>query len=90
MNMNEIVKPDSAAVRWAARLAYCAIAPFVLVGGLITDLHSFLLRVAIAVHDAFGGIDPAVPEIAAGLLTAAIFIGTFIGTAIFSALEAAP
>jgi len=76
--LEEIEKPDSTAVRWVARLAYCAMAPFVLVGGLITDLHSFLLRVADNVHDAFGGIDSAVPELAAGVLTAIIVIGTTI------------
>ncbi len=70
--MNEIEKPDSAAVRWAARLAYCAMTPFVLVGGLIVDLHSFNLRVAITVHDAFGGDDPAVPEVAVGMVNLAV------------------
>tara|TARA_B100001094_G_C18128753_1_gene771005 strand:- start:1238 stop:1489 length:252 start_codon:yes stop_codon:yes gene_type:complete len=61
--MSEIAQSDSAAVRWAARLVYCAMAPFVLVVGLLVDLHSFLLRVARTVHNAFGGIDPAVPEV---------------------------
>lgn len=38
MSMNETeLAVDSAAVRWAARLVYCAMAPFV----LLVDLHSF-------------------------------------------------
>ncbi len=81
--MSEIAQSDSAAVRWAARLVYCAMAPFVLVGGLLVDLHSFLFRVAWIVFGAFGESDPAVPEMIVILLYAVTFIATFI--AIFSA-----
>ena len=67
---------DSAAVRWAARLVYCAMAPFVLVGGLLLDLNWFVLRVARTVHNAFGGDDPAVPEGIVGVLYAVTIIAT--------------
>jgi hypothetical protein len=58
MNETELAV-DSAAVRWAARLVYCAMAPFVLVGGLLVDLHSFNRRVVRTAVFAFGGDESA-------------------------------
>ena len=81
--MSEITQSDSAAVRWAARLVYCAMAPLVVVGGLLVDLHSFNLRVVRTVYYAFGGDDTAVPEMIVTLLYAVSYLATVL--AIFSA-----
>lgn len=62
----------SAVERWAARLLYLVLAPFVLVGGLLADLHFAMVRVATAVCDAFGWDDPALPEVAVGGVNLAI------------------
>ena len=65
--MSEVGQPDSTAVRWAARLVYCAMAPFVLVGGLLVDIHGSMVRVARIVCGEFGWDDPALPEVVVGL-----------------------
>ena len=87
--MNEITQSDSAAVRWAARLVYCAMAPFVLVGGLLVDiiwdLHSFNLRVAWIVFGAFGGSDLSLFEGIIGFLYGVTFIVALIS--LFSVLS---
>jgi hypothetical protein len=87
LDQHEIAQSDSAAVRWAARLVYCAMAPLVVVGGLLVDravdLHSFLLRVVRTVYYAFGGDDTAVPEMIVTLLYAVSYLATVL--AIFSA-----
>ena len=77
-------------MRWAARLVYCAMAPFVLVGGLLVDiiwdLHSFNLRVAWIVFGAFGGSDLSLVEGIIGFLYGVTFIATV--TALCSVLYA--
>ncbi len=47
----------SALERWAARLLYLAIAPFVVVVGLLLDIHDSMVRVATAVCIALGNGD---------------------------------
>ena len=81
---------DSAAVRWTARLVYCAMAPFVLVGGLLVDLHSFNLRVVRTVYDAFGGDDPAVPEVIIGFVDGVIAISSLLAFILLAAPGSAP
>ncbi len=78
LDQHEIAQSDSAAVRWAARLVYCAMAPLVLVGGLLVDLHSFLLRVAWIVFGAFGGSDLSLFDGIIGSLYGVTFIVAFI------------
>jgi len=62
----------SAVERSAARLVYLVLAPFVVVGGLLADLHAAMIRVATTVCDAFGWDDPALPEVAVGVVALAI------------------
>ena len=88
--MNEIAQSDSAAVRWAARLVYCAMAPFVLVVGVLVDLHSFNLRVVRTVYDAFGGDDTAVPEVITGFVNGVIAIASLLAFILLAAPGSAP
>jgi hypothetical protein len=48
----------SALERWAARVVYLAVAPFVVVGGLLLDIYDSMVRVATAVSAALGHGDP--------------------------------
>ena len=64
----------SAAVeRWAARLVYLTMAPFVLAFGLLVDLHDAMVRVATTVCDAFGWDGPSAVD-ASELLSGIIIV----------------
>lgn len=94
LDQHEITQSDSAAVRWAARLVYCAMAPLVVVGGLLVDravdLHSFLLRVVRTVYYAFGGDDTAVPEMITGFVDGVIAIASLLAFILLAAPGSAP
>lgn len=62
----------SAVERWAARLVYFVLAPFVLVGGLLAELHAAMVRVTTTVGVAFGWDDPALPDRAVGVVNFSI------------------